>query len=196
MTKYLENIGLCFIYKYSIKWDRYLLKIIILKSPRSLNSPSAESFIFLMKTFFIDWLNCHLRFFKPRSISSKQSNPLAAADFLNWFRTCINVLIKFHLKAMSKNKLHVNIFDIENKIKVFVKYFRVFSNQSISDKAKCLRKQPLSYEIIYQIRSTIFELWLKQNKSNMKDLFLKSSEIKDKMYVSRDVIQEHVEMRN
>ena len=30
----------------------------------------------------------------------------------------------------------------------------------------------------------------------MKDLFLKSSEIKDKMYVSRDVIQEHVEMRN
>ena len=97
---------------------------------------------------------------------------------------------------MSKNKLHVNIFDIENKIKVFVKYFRVFSNQSISDKAKCLRKQPLSYEIIYQIRSTIFELWLKQNKSNMKDLLLKSSQIKDKMYVSRDVMQEHVEMRN
>lgn len=89
----------------------------------------------------------------PRPISSKQSNPLAAADFLNWFRTCINVLIKFHLKAMSTNKLHVNIFDIENEIKVFVKYFRVFSNQSISDKTKCLRKQPKTHGIVFTDRN-------------------------------------------
>ena len=54
---------------------------------------------------------------------------------------------------MSTNKLHVNIFDIENEIKVFVKYFRVFSNQSISDKTKCLRKQPKTHGIVFTDRN-------------------------------------------